>query len=321
MRPASPLLCLLAILPALISGIFTIPAAQAAPLIIQAQKQLQYARQLFDEGQYRRAAEEFDRFAFFFPDDPQQPMAVFSAGRAFLQARESMSAMQRFQALMTERGEMNELEIEAHFMMAECHLMRDRQDLAVSQLEHLAARSTDVVVQDRAYLRIVWILVDQLDWQRARRALGRISPAGRQRRDVVALAHHLAQSDAIARKSPALAGTLSIVPGGGQLYCGRYADGLAALIVNGGLFWAAYESFDNDLNALGGMLSLVGIGFYTANIYGAISSAHKYNLKQQKGFAEQLKRSVRIDIGPSGISSAPGPKDTIAVAVTLQFRY
>jgi tetratricopeptide (TPR) repeat protein len=293
--------------------------AWAAPLVIDAQKQLAYARSLYEEGQYRQAADEFERFAFFFPDDPQQPLAVFSAGRSFLQARESMLAMQRFQQLMTENANMSELEVEARFMMVECYLMLKSPDQAISLLDHLADRSTDTVIKDRAYLRMTWILIDQLNWQGAHRSLSHISPNGRERRDITILDRELTRSDTIAHKSPALAGTLSIVPGGGQLYCGRYQDALAALVVNGGLFWASYESFDNDLNALGGMLAVVGIGFYTANIYGAISSAHKYNLRQQKGFAERLKQSVRINISPGAMSSTQGKKDLIAMTFSLNF--
>jgi tetratricopeptide (TPR) repeat protein len=294
------------------------PAAISAPLMIEAQQQIQYAQQLFDEGQFRRAAEEFERFAFFFPNDPQRRAAIFNAGRCYLQASDGLLALQRLNAL-TEHDEMDPLDVEARFLTAECYLAMSNAHQAVVRLHDLITRAIDPAIKDRAYARIGWILIGQLDWNGAQEAFGHLSTAGREHHGIDAIEERLTQADRIPHKSPTLAGALSIVPGVGQLYCGRYQDAAAALIVNGGLFWAAYESFDHDLNALGGLLTIVGLGFYTANIYGAVSSAHKYNLGQQKGFAEQLKHSVRIHIGPSGSSRSRPKIDAVAMSLYFQF--
>jgi hypothetical protein len=53
---------------------------------------------------------------------------------------------------------------------------------------------------------------------------------------------------------------------------------------------AAYESFDDGNDALGGVITFVGLGFYAGNIYGATTSAHKYNRNKERGFIENLKR-------------------------------
>jgi hypothetical protein len=111
------------------------------------------------------------------------------------------------------------------------------------------------------------------------------------------LLYELDQEKQLKRKSPRVAGVLSIIPGGGFAYTGRYQDALMALVINGGLIWAAYEAFDNDLPALGTCISIVGFGFYAGNIYGGASSAHKYNYKQTQNFIEQLKSNTRISVG------------------------
>jgi len=41
---------------------------------------------------------------------------------------------------------------------------------------------------------------------------------------------------------------------------------------------------------------MVGIGFYAGNIYGAVTSAHKYNREQRTGFIEALKQNDNIQI-------------------------
>ena len=98
------------------------------------------------------------------------------------------------------------------------------------------------------------------------------------------------------RKNPGLAGALAIVPGVGYLYCERYQDALIALLVNGGLIWAACEAFHNDLYALVAVITFVEVGFYAGNIYGSVSSAHKYNRKNERQWIDNLRRRLKVDL-------------------------
>jgi hypothetical protein len=100
----------------------------------------------------------------------------------------------------------------------------------------------------------------------------------------------------ISQKNPRLAGILSVIPGAGYAYCERYQDALIAFLLNGGLIYAAYESFEDHNHALGGVIAFVEFGFYTGNIYGAVTSAHKYNRKQTSRFIEQLKNNAKINV-------------------------
>ncbi|MBI5062704.1 MAG: tetratricopeptide repeat protein [Desulfatitalea sp.] len=275
-------------------------SAWASPLVIDPRQQLHYAEQLYTEGQFLRAAEEYERFAFFFPESSERRMALLKAGQAFMQAGDHSTALKRFNDL-SQLDPLDPVAVDAHFMAAECQLRMGNPNLSLLEMQRLITRTDDSALRDSAYLRIAWIHIDQMDWHGARYGLQRISPEGRGRLKVEALEAELARSDEIPLKSPALAGTLSILPGAGQLYCGRYEDALAALVVNGGLFLAAYESFDHDLNALGALLSIAGLGFYTANIYGAVTDAHKYNQARRQDFVDQLRQqmSISIGIGPS----------------------
>ncbi|OPX40309.1 MAG: hypothetical protein B1H13_07790 [Desulfobacteraceae bacterium 4484_190.3] len=54
---------------------------------------------------------------------------------------------------------------------------------------------------------------------------------------------------------------------------------LGAFLVNALFIWAAVESFHNDNNVVGGMLTFLELGWYSGNIYSAVNSAHKYNRK------------------------------------------
>ncbi|MCJ8500588.1 tetratricopeptide repeat protein [Desulfatitalea alkaliphila] len=291
------------LLAALLLGLcLPIPASvlHAAERIIDSRQQLAFAEHLFNQGQYRRAAEEYIRYTFFFPGDPDLDRVRLKAAEAHLLAGDGGSALQVLRPL-TEREPLDAAAVDAYLLTAECHLQRNDPNQAVLQLNNLILLTDDPSVKDRAHLRIGWIHIEQLDWQGGRRALARITEPGRQRHQVDRIVSALDTADHLPGKNPSLAGALSILPGAGQLYVGRYQDALSAFLVNGGLFWAAYESFDNDLNVLGGLLTVVGIGFYTGNIYSAISSAHKYNRAVEEGFVDHLKHQV---IWGSGLDDA-----------------
>jgi tetratricopeptide (TPR) repeat protein len=279
------------------------PASLRA-LTIDGDRQYQFAEALFNSHQYRRAAEEYQRFIFFFPDDARRRPARFKAGQAYMLAKDPTAALDRFREL-TQGNELDSISVESYFMMVECDLQLNRITQAVVELNNLVALSDDDAIRDRAYNRLGWLYIDLTDWAAARKAFAKVSPSRRSHYRIDTLERELDRSDRLPTRSPALAGALSIIPGGGQLYCNRYEDALIAFAVNLGLFWAAHDAFDQDQYALGGVLAFVGVGFYTGNIYGAISDAHKFNQNQNLRFSESLQGQKILGSRPGG-SGLPG---------------
>ena len=270
---------------------------------IDGEQQFGYAETLFTNQQYRKAAEEYQRFAFFFKDHPKNRTARFRAGESFLLAGEPAQAVKILNTLVSE-DRMDALSMETFFLLAECHLQLDRPTQAVVQLNNVIALSDDPAMDDRAYYRIGWIHIQMADWPGAMKAFNRMSATGRRRYDLDRLGQALSNAGDRPTKSPLLAGTLSVVPGGGQLYCHRYEDALIALALNTGFVWAASDAFDKEQYGLGGLLSFVGLGFYLGNIYGAVNDAHKYNHMHTQQFIDGLQQyQIRI----------PGPQDGAAM--------
>ena len=71
-----------------------------------------------------------------------------------------------------------------------------------------------------------------------------------------------------------------------------------SFLFNGGLAMAAYEAFNNDLEALGAVVGLVGCGFYAGSVYGSVSAAHKDNRARSREFLDRL-RELRVDALPT----------------------
>lgn len=257
-------------------------------LTIEGDQQLKYADALFKNQQYLRAAEEYQRFAFFFPDHPDKRKALFKSGESFFLAEDPAAAIELFKSLSSVEPP-DDLTIEAYFKMAEIYLAMNTPTHAMVQLNNVIALSDEPATKDRAYYRMGWIHIDLADWNGAQTALARISPAGQKQYGLADLKKALSNTNTIPTKNPSLAGTLSIIPGAGQLYCNRYEDALIAFAVNVGLIWAAYDAFDNEQYGLGGLLSFVGLGFYAGNIYGAVNDAHKYNHLQKRQVIDGLR--------------------------------
>jgi tetratricopeptide (TPR) repeat protein len=286
----------------------------ADTIVLDADRQFEYAAHLQQQGRYLNSAAEYQRFAFYFPADPRVRLAEFKAGQAYLDAGDIASAKAQFQSL-TKTPELDAVAADAYFMLTECHLKAREPGQALIVLHNLMALSQDQALRDRALLRMGWIHIHQLDWSQARLSFERISPQGRETHQIDELINALNTSDALQLKSPGLAGTLSIIPGLGQMYLGCYEDALIAFVVDVGLLWAAYESFDNDLNVLGSMLAIVGIGFYASNIYSAVSSAHKYNDTRKHRLVDQLRHKFEVGLGSSPHASGPN------LVLTLKYEF
>ena len=280
----------------LILGRFCLPACAGAALTIDAQRQFDYASALFVQGDYSAAVMEYRRFIHFFPDDVRVPDAQFHIGLSLLNDHRYKQAIDAFQTVI-DSFEASHLAVQSHFKISEAYLVKKDFGAAILALQNLLTATSDNNIADKAHYRLGWIYIEMGAWDRAREQFSRIIEPNRIKYDLEQLSYELEQAKQIKRKSPRLAGVLSIIPGGGFAYTGRYQDALMAFVVNGALIWAAYEAFDNDLPALGTCVTIVGFGFYVGNIYGGVNSAHKYNYKQNQNFIDQLKNNTKISLG------------------------
>ncbi len=285
----------------LLLTLLAVPATHASPLTIDADSQYRYAQSRLEAEAFAEAVIEFNRFIHFFPADARVPEARYQSGMALYRAGRYAEAAVVFEHVTRSYSGLR-LQNEAFFMLSRSHADQGLTEQALLDMHNLLAVASDVDVIDRAQHELGWLLVERGQWARADHHFSRITPANRDRYRVAPLRQDLAQHPTIPFKDPTTAGVLSIVPGGGQLYCGRYQDALTAFIVNAGLIWAAWEAFDNDLPALGGVITFVEFGFYAGNIYGAVGSAKKYNRDRMDAFTNHLKRHRR-----PAFSLAPAP--------------
>jgi len=268
--------------------------------IIDSDKQFDYADYYFLNGEYSSAIDEYKRFIYFFPEDYRVKQAMYNIGIAFYKSRRFKDAINSFKTLIHKYGNddfhIGDITTNAYFMISECYLEINVSAPAIINLNNLITLTTDLDVIDEAYYRLGWIYLELASWDSARSYFKKISIQNNNKYKLIQLSSELEKERLTTRKNPYLAGTLSIIPGAGHLYCERYRDAIIAFLLNCGMIYAAYESFDNDLIGLGGIITFVELGFYTGNIYGAIASAHKYNKMKNKQFIDKLRENMKITL-------------------------
>lgn len=270
---------------------------------ITADRQIAYADRLFAEGDYPCAVVEYRRFIHFFPDDGRVDTAHLRMGQCHFRLGAYPEAIRAFDRLTDRYSRKDparsEAAVSAYWMISVCHSRLGDAGAAVLNLRNLLALTDDSRVRDEAWYRIGWLYVASGEWEKARRAFGQIREESRGTFGLDRQAAELSGAGSIPRKKPGLAGLLSVIPGLGQVYCGRYRDALIALLVNGALAAAAVEAFDNGGEVLGGVIGLVELGFYAGNIHGAANSARKHNRNETRRFIERLKTQINIGLGPA----------------------
>jgi tetratricopeptide (TPR) repeat protein len=275
-------------------------------LTISAEAQLEFARSYLSEERYADAVRELERFIHFFPDDPRVPDARYAVGWAHLQAGEPERAAKVLETVAGEIGtgllSPSDTAVRAHFTLAAAYVRMDEPGRAVAVLQNLVAVTENREIRDAAFYRMGWTYLEAEAWRPARLAFGNIHPENHETFRLPELAEEMAAMPEVPQKSPVVAGSLATVPGAGYLYLGRNQDALIAFLLNGALGLAAWEAFDNGNEALGGLLSVVGVGFYTGSIYGSISAAHKFNQDQTRDFLDRVKDQVGVGLsrGPDG---------------------
>lgn len=281
--------------------------AQKSPLVISPDMQYDYARSLMEEEDWETAMVELKRFSHFFPESEHHDAVQFSIAQCLYHLKRHMGAAKSFNRIILE-NRWDEWTIQAYFYQSQSFVNLGNTGYAKIVLQNLLKLADTTEIRDKALFRLAGIYLKDAGelkagaLSRARESLEQISKEGRQRYPVDALQELVNQAELLPRKSPAAAGALALIPGGGFLYCERYKDAAVAFLLNIGLMAAAYEAWDDGNEPLGAVIGFVESGFYMGGIYGSISSAHKHNrARLEKLLGPHITLSPRLDPEKKGV--------------------
>ena len=273
-------------------GLFVFLSAAVAVasrgITVDGPSQLSYARSLYGDGAYGEAAVEFSRFIHFFPDDPDLAAAHYSRALSYYMGASYERAGVAFARFQREfQG--SPLCLAAGVMEAQCLNRGGNPQGGMILLSNLKREfQGDGDAQRLLLARMAWTRLDMGDLPQAEAAFKEAVSTVPDACGYTEILHTLDRFKALPEKSPGVAGGLALIPGGGYLYLGRYQDATVAFLLNVALGFAAVESFEDNNNALGALISFVGFGFYSGSIHGSYTGALKENRQVREGLWKEM---------------------------------
>ncbi|VBB43014.1 Tetratricopeptide repeat protein [uncultured Desulfatiglans sp.] len=272
----------------------------SSEVVIRSDQQFAFARQFLDRGDYPAAAAEFERFRYFFPDDPRGDEALYLIGFCRLREGRHDEARTLFGRLVNEAADPS-LAARAMFLAGESYYEEGRMEEASAVFEEVVRRYPGLEIKNAALYRLGWVDLRRDQWEKASAAFEGVSPESPLYGRAGPLAGESLKGPELPWKEPSTAGMLAaVLPGAGHAYVGRWKDGLVALLLNGVFIWAAVEAFDSDQDVLGGILAFLEAGWYSGNIYSAVNAAHKFNRKVRDDFRKGLDERLDLRLFTGG---------------------
>lgn len=254
-----------------------------------------FAEALFAEGDYYRAITEYKRFKYFHPVDILVEKSDFRIGECYFKAGRWAETIESLEAFVQQYPE-GALYADALYLKGRAEKELKRFSEALATLDQLS-RTKDKHYHDKALYERALVLLAQQDWQKARDAFSIIPRESPLHASADIYSQGLGRMDDLPRKSPETAGMLAtVLPGAGHLYTDRPGDALVAFLLNGAFIWGAVELFRNGNNVAGGIVAFFELGWYSGNIYSAVSSAHKYNQRVRNEFINDLKEKSGLSL-------------------------
>ena len=240
-----------------------------------------FADYLFVQGDYLRAAGEYQRYLFSQPAalDNDILRRIADSYRLGGQPDHAVQFLQTQPDSSATRYELGA----TYFLM-------ERYDTSIRFLKESQNLFQGGEYHWKAQILIGMNTLMQKRWERAVQHFDQFDLSG----VAAAVDHRVSiykryaeEGKALPSKSPLLAGFLStVLPGSGRVYVGRLNDALLTVFFLGVLGWGTYDGFaENGVSSRKGwILGTLGGIFYLGNIYGSVVAAQTHNRRTEAAF-------------------------------------
>ena len=275
---------------------FFISVSFSKTITINDDRQFALAKKYMIDGDFDLSVSEFKKFIVFFPNDSRIEEAHYNISLAYFKGKAFLRSIKESEKLL-DKFPFGAFSSKAYILIAENHKFLGNFKNLKGVMYNFIASAKNNNEKDEAYYQYAWFLFEIGEYQEGKKYLLKISKTNQEKYNLKTLNKKLLLLNRLSKKDPKIAGTLALIPGLGFAYCNRYKDALVAFLFNAGLIFGASKAFENNNTALGAIVGVVELGFYTGNVYGSISSAHKYNKKQKNLFFKILK-NYKLNFNP-----------------------
>ncbi len=265
-------------------------------MIINSDDQFQFARKTMEKREYHRAIIEFERFIHFFPRDEKVPKARYLIGLCYLRTKKFEMARKVLEDVYKTYSN-RPIGGKALISIGESYYRQGVPEEAGRYFKKVIEEYPQPELRNAALYRLGWSRMRANRWEEASETFKMVEKGSLLYHGSQDLSEKSLEGKLLPHKEPTTAGIMAaLLPGLGHAYSNRYRDGIVALLLNGLFIWAAFESFDQDLDVLGGILTFLELGWYSGNIYSAVNTAHKYNRKVENDFRRSLTDQFDLNL-------------------------
>ena len=257
----------------------------------------EFAEHLYKEGDYLRAAGEYQRYIFTTDSQESKDKILYKIGECYQLADMNEKSRCYYQCIINKFPRTNYYE-KAHYQIASTYF--NDSDYAAS-IEYIK-NNMHAITTDEGSQRINQLLgfnyLYQKRWDTAHSHF--VSLINKNTTGSADSLTHVLDSYAIMGthiryKSKIAAGMMSaFIPGTGKMYSGRFIDGVHSLLLTGLTVWQAYVSFEDNgtRSAKGWIYGTVSTILYFGNIYGSVANVRIYNNQLD----DDIIHSINIDL-------------------------
>jgi len=273
--------------------------------IFESQQVFDFANSLFEEGDYRNAINEYNRYLYFNPDGAFAVEAQYRIAASYLNMEKFSKAIDAYRKVL--KFDISQrLRQRTRTKIAECYLFKRDYSQAIDEFNQFLDDypQSDLAIRNQFMLGATYTEMEK--WDLAEKTWRKIYSGTRssesqslrnQTRNLTQLLKHFHR---LPKRNAFLSGTLSaFLPGLGQAYCSRFSDGFYAFMVIGTLFAGTAYYIEQERYKIAVPLGAVSLIFYAGNIYGGVRAAKVFNYKQKSDFVKMLKARIQ-EIAESG---------------------
>jgi tetratricopeptide (TPR) repeat protein len=271
-------------------------AQEEGKRVIDEKAQMGAGDYFFGDGDYYRAITEYKRFLYFFPESLRAEEALWKIASSYFQGRKWDEALTAADDLL-KKFPFSSWKGESFLLKGRCWMEKKEFSQARLYFQRTQEVSAGTPTAQEAQWQTAVAYLREERWKEAAAEFRKVDLNSKLYPRAEIWARGLERMDEVPRKSPTTAGVLAVIPGAGHLYTERYRDAGMAFALNGAFIWGMVEAFQHKNYVVGGILTFFELGWYSGNIYSAVSSAHKYNQKKKKEYLDSLEKEDRFSLG------------------------
>lgn len=258
---------------------------------------IRFAERLFEEGDYLRAAGEFERYLYSFNSFPENSdLILFKIGICYKKSKEYLKSIIFFKKLIDLFPQSCFLS-DALYEIAHNYFMIGDYKSSIMVCDYYAPNIKSGEKKLKIKQLKILNYIYQKKWYDAQKELDVLKKEFWPNFSYLFFDEAIRKGENLPIKNKNIAGIMSsVIPGLGKIYANRKIDGVISFFTVLSTGWLSYEAFKKEGNKSirGWIYGTMSVFFYLGNIYGSIAAVNIYNKEIEGKYFKQLEVTLNV---------------------------